>query len=135
MNSFVPCEFHQIAEPKDSNKIVLQFDIEGIRQFDLPTIEIFRFSEVMDELEISLDQSFKKGYQIIGIDFSDTDLNNAELAEIVKILLKKVGTITVLNVEGTHTNARTIKKYTKKIPTLLGYPDKTLHGFILYASS
>ena len=65
----------------------------------------------------NIDNSLNNGYKIIGVDFSKTDLTNEKLAQIVDLLLEKLGTIQVLNIEETHTDAG-LPKNTQKVSLL-----------------
>ena len=125
---FKEIPFYENEGQTYTNKIVLQFDDEEERREVGATVEIGRIDGVIDELNISIEKNIKKGHQIAGIDFSNTDLINEELGKVVKFLVSTLkNPINYLDLSDTHTNAQEIDKYTKDIPKLLGYPSKKIN--------
>lgn len=125
---FKEVPFYEAEGQTYTNKIVLQFDDDEGRREVGATIEIGRIDGVIDELNISIEKNVKKGHQIAGIDFSNTDLINEELGKIVKFLISKLkDPINYLDLSDTHTDATKIDDYTKDIPLLLGYPNEKIN--------
>jgi hypothetical protein len=128
-NNAYACKFKELlVEDKQfmMQKVILQYDDDEGRREAGATIEINKIDDVIRELNTSIKTNLKKGYKIIGVDFSNTDLINEELGKIVELLLSTLKTIEYLDLSDTHTDAREIDKYTKNIPSLLGRPNQRI---------
>ena len=118
--------FNRIPYNDDEKTVIFQFDSDGKRAASVSTIEIPDVDEVLTELNSVIDEALKKGDNIYGIDFSNCDLMNDELAKVVDLLITKIKTISFLDLYQSQTNALDIENYTTSLPILMGYPEKPL---------
>lgn len=85
-----------------NSKIILQFDDDEERRGAGATIEIGKIGNVLKELGKSIEENHKKGYQIVSIDFSNSDLVEDEVSDLLKFLKSCKIKIPYLNVSSTH---------------------------------
>lgn len=77
--------------PINEKEAYLQYDDdEGRRGYGF-TIEIGKIDRLLQELEDSIKSTFNKGYQIVGVDFSNSDLTNEKFQKINSFIEHKVG--------------------------------------------